>query len=359
MREALVIRREALVEKRGLDAMHRRPGSLLAPRNSQLATRQAVTLIELLVAITIIATLSAVFLGVSSAAMEQARASRTKTLVAKIHTLLMERWETYAARRVSVDTTDLPGSGPVRGRLAAWARLDATRMAMKLEMPDRWSDILLEPVSSRPPSAGSAPPDAAKTAIVRPPGSGSDYVLPVRYPALSRSYLRRYANLKTDDVATLQANQGAECLYLIVMLATGDGEARTLFGEQDFADTDGDGALEFVDGWGRSIEFIRWPAGFAPDSALMTGDPDGDHDPLDVFRVDQPAFRLLPLIYSRGPDGSTDMIVDTGAVAGIDPYAAVYGLPPFTNSLLAAVEDTNEDGTNNALDNINNHLQDK
>ncbi|MCH2114404.1 MAG: type II secretion system GspH family protein [Pirellulales bacterium] len=338
-------KREALIESRCRDAKHGRLRLLRAPRRSQLVHRAAVTLVELLVVITIIATLSTVFLGVSSAAMEQARASRTKALVAKIHTLLMERWETYATRRVGVD---LPAGLP--GQQAARVRLDATRMAMKLEMPDRWSDILLTSVSSRPPSAGWAPPV--------PNIPIGFYALPVRYPALSRSYLRRYANLKTNDAEILQANQGAECLYLIVMLATGDGEARTLFGEQDIGDTDGDGALEFVDGWGRSIEFIRWPAGFAPDSALMTGDPEGDHDPIDVFRRDLQAFRLLPLIYSRGPDGSTDMIVDTGAVTGIDPYAEAYGRPPLENNLLATVGDTNEDGTINALDNIHNHLQD-
>ena len=38
-------------------------------------------------------------------------------------------------------------------------------------------------------------------------------------------------------------NQGAECLYMVIMMATGEGEARALFGESSIGDTDGDGAL--------------------------------------------------------------------------------------------------------------------
>jgi hypothetical protein len=106
----------------------------------------------------------------------------------------------------------------------------------------------------------------------------------------------------------------------VVTLATGDGEARSLFGEKSIGDTDGDGAPEFLDGWGRPINFLRWAPGF--DSLVEinantlpgippvdVGDnPDwekaasGDHDPFDVFRVDPAAFRLIPLVYSAGRD---------------------------------------------------------
>ena len=43
-------------------------------------------------------------------------------------------------------------------------------------------------------------------------------------------------------------------------------------------DTDDDGAPEFLDGWGRPIEFIRWPTGFAERSDLMSGNSDADHE---------------------------------------------------------------------------------
>ncbi len=49
---------------------------------------------------------------------------------------------------------------------------------------------------------------------------------------------------------------------MVITLATADGEARTLFGENSIGDTDGDGAPEFVDGWGHPINFLRWAPGF-------------------------------------------------------------------------------------------------
>ena len=115
----------------------------------------------------------------------------------------------------------------------------------------------------------------------------------------------------------LTDNQGAECLYMVIMMACGDGEARTLFGESSIGDTDGDGAPEFLDGWGHPINFLRWAPGFDSQIQLNANDlampPDssdtawttaaaGDHDPFDLFRVDPLAFRLVPLIYSGGRD---------------------------------------------------------
>ena len=186
MSEARVIRREALVEKlNSRDATHRRslfscaannsqhslfpiPHSLLqrsprrpvrsrlflslATRDSRLSTRRAVTLIELLLVITIIATLSAVFLGASRSAMEHASAARTKTTIAKIHGLLMDRLATYTTRRVdiyqkvldTIDTRFLDDQD--RRRARADARLIATRELMKFEMPDRWSDVDLNEI---------------------------------------------------------------------------------------------------------------------------------------------------------------------------------------------------------------------
>ena len=93
---------------------------------------------------------------------------------------------------------------------------------------------------------------------------------------------------------------------------------RALFGESSIGDTDGDGALEFVDGWGHPISFlpghpgsnrqfssmrISWEMAkpVAANSAWLTAAA-GDHDPYDLFRIDQFAFRLVPLIFSAGRD---------------------------------------------------------
>ena len=346
--------------------------------------RRAVTLIELLITITIIATLSAAFLGASRAAMEHSHAARTKSTIAKLNGLLMERWASYTTRRADIHPDILNKintaavNNTVKGQMLADLRLLATRELMKLEMPDSWSNILLNPVGSSPQTQ----PHILST-----------------FPSLRNAYLRRYNQVifnkppgTDNNTEEIIANQGAECLYMIIMLGTGDGEARTLFSQQDIGDTDGDGAPEFLDGWGRPINFIRWPAGFVARSDLMSGDADADHDPFDAFRRDQlkdpwpeksiystttsptlnldfivemrdmyPAFRLVPLIYSAGSDGEADIDDQpyTGSATppptSLDPYAFdpdagrdVFGLP----------FDMNNDGDDNSLDNFHNHLQD-
>jgi len=352
-------------------------------RSARTAFRLGVTLIELLITITIISILSATFLGVSNLAMESAREARTKSTIGKIHGLLMEKWAEYATRRVDFDQGAVAmagGSQRDQGMALADVRLLAVRELMKLEMPDRWSDVALNSIPDSNPKSVAVGATTVLTAL----------------PAITGTYRRKLNGLR-DTVngaplngQTVRENQGAECLYMIVMLTTGDGEARSLFSEQDIGDTDGDGAPEFLDGWGRAIEFVRWPAGFISDfqpvdpvTALRL--PDQDHDPADVFRRDQvsvtippisaypgsvqpamqeirnrhttfmlSAYRLVPLIYSRGPDGEADVVVDAEEVLRLDPYAR----SSVSNEQIATVFDTNNDGDNNSLDNIHNHLQD-
>jgi hypothetical protein len=195
---------------------------------------------------------------------------------------------------------------------------------------------------------------------------------------------------------------------MIVMLMTGDGEARTMFSAQDIGDVDEDGLPEFLDGWGNPIQFLRWAPGFIAKSSLMSGDSDADHDPFDPFRRSSPnvlnpldtsyppvmqsyikalrgqnspmtpsdplvpsvrwvGFRLVPLIFSGGPDGSTDLMV---APDDPDESDEVIISDPATGALnpyLVNTEDTFATGgpsigffgdtEDNFTDNITNHLQ--
>jgi prepilin-type N-terminal cleavage/methylation domain-containing protein len=364
-----------------------------ADRTAQ--SRFGVTLIELLIAIAIIATLSALFLGASRAAMESSRASRTKTTILKLHTLLMEQWASYETRRVDLDPAVVSqvnaafGSNPQQlGNAMADIRVLALRELMKFEMPDRWSDIDL----SRPSYA------------TKPTGSRDQAaILLESVPTIARAYYRRYdkayqqavLNGKESDV---YKNQRAECLYMVIMLMTGDGEARTMFAAQDIGDVDDDGLPEFLDGWGRPIEYFRWAPGFISKSSLMSGDTDSDHDPFDPFRRSvvptvpgnfvqwpqyedypgpvanyvqslrganipaggQVGFRLVPLIFSGGPDGLTDLWVadediDTSdpSTGALDPYLA-----DGSGDFFATGGPHTQDGVDESIDNITNHLID-
>jgi hypothetical protein len=175
------------------------------------------------------------------------------------------------------------------------------------------------------------------------------------------------------------------------MNATGDGEARTLFAKQDIGDVDEDGAPEFIDGWGQPIRWMRWAPGMVSNLQPMNADGTRvDHDPLDVYRRDMPpaqgdpllpattvyptdrnfddiyqenirgrlerptnvperrAFRLVPLIYSIGPDGEAPVLVKATAAAGpLDPYF-------ITEESLQLGPDPS--ARNAWIDNITNHL---
>lgn len=287
--------------------------------------RRAVTLIELLVTMTIIAIISAAVLGTAAAAIESGRSRKTISTVEKISGLIQEKLATFETRRVDLNQATMNAiaglpTQALQGKAKADVRLLGMRELMKMEMPDRWSDV-------REPQQ-----------------------ILLNRPGLSATY---YARLMSSTPTDLHA--GAECLYLTVMYATGEGEARSLFTSQEVGDVDGDGAKEFIDGWGNPISWLRWPAGYAP-SRIMSGDADADHDPFDMYSRDIPkagrltdhfpkptspayppavtaalnsmqardggAFRLVPLIWSTGPDGEQQVNSGPdGFIADADPFS--------------------------------------
>jgi hypothetical protein len=64
-----------------------------------------------------------------------ARLAATKATVSKLNALVMQRYESYMTRRVPLDVS---GMTPQE---AAEIRLFAVRDLMRMEMPERWSDI--------------------------------------------------------------------------------------------------------------------------------------------------------------------------------------------------------------------------
>lgn len=331
--------------------------------------RRGVTLIELLITMAIMAIISAAILGTASAAMESARRSRTQQLITKIHGLLLEHLASYETRRLAIDpaivyaidsyvasaTTPqmLALRNVERGQMLADARLIAVRELMKMEMPDTAADVHHVP-----------------------------QVL-ATVPTLNAAYRR----MRTT--ASQNANDTAECLYLTVMKATGDGEARTLFAKQDIGDTDEDGAPEFIDGWGEPIKWIRWPSGLVSDLQPIDANGNRASDPLDPFRRDRQlagnaeqspsisvypprlatavndniryrykltvgppnrsAFRLVPLVYSAGPDGAPAFLVaKNDGRQPLDPFRIM------SDGTQAGAVDAAT--ASDAKDNITNHL---
>jgi prepilin-type N-terminal cleavage/methylation domain-containing protein len=384
------------------------PKSFRSPRSrsSLLVPRPSFTLVELLVAILIIGILASALLGVAAVAGESAREAKTRNLIARIHTLLMEQYDTYKSRRVKVrqkvlDAIDDPVnnnvSAAVRGSEHQQARLYALREMMLMEMPCRWSEVLLNAV----PTSPTGFPDALIPVYLDPLGGASASgtgAANFRTP-LAALYLRQYARMvgatnkltnKPNTDADIKNNEGAECLYMVVINACGDGEAKSLFSESSIGDTDGDGAPEFLDGWGHPISFLRWAPGFASDIEPNANElpdtnstpPTGigtnaaweetaklDHDPFDLFRIDIAAFRLIPLVISSGRDETFGIRMNTSnywqgisntnnpfnltGAPILSPYAKVND-PADSMSVYLGSIDTKD--TTSATDNIHNHL---
>jgi len=237
------------------------------------------TLAELLVVIMIIAVIASALLVAVAGARESARTARTKAIITTIHEFIMQRWDDYESR--PVPATNGPG-----------LRLDAMRELIRMEMPERFSDI-------RVPS--SSPPRASNRVLQAP-------------TSLTRRYLRRFATEPTAE------HEPAECLYLLLeSMEEGGDTALDAFGSSEIGDVDGDGFPEILDAWGNPIYWLRWAPAYLPSPAQYgppqaASDPKYSPDPLDYLKVhhllrdgsgnwNNDTFALIPLIYSAGADG--------------------------------------------------------
>lgn len=218
-----------------------------------LRSRRGFTLVELLITISIIGIMATMVLFAMFQAQQTANVHKTRALITKLNSIIMRRYDEYKTRRVPyIFPAVLPGNSAADQKQAAneiaRARLDCLRDIMRMEMPDRWSDVTDDPVAPFNHGIG--------TSIL------PQYVNKIARPALNQAYRTKYTNLGT---ATIE-NQGAECLYMIVMGAIAqEGDSRDFFKADDIADVDNDGFPEFVDAWNQPIEFIRWAPGYLSD----------------------------------------------------------------------------------------------
>jgi type II secretory pathway pseudopilin PulG len=277
-------------------------------------------------------------------AQEAARRAKTTNMISKLNTVIMQRYQSYMTRRVPLTRGPAEAFANFRFR-----RLQAVRELMRMEMPDRWTDVLDNPVTG------------------------------IRRPSVSRTYLRKInAANNGNGVNNGDSFQGAESLYLIVAYGAIDSDAITHFSQSDIGDVDADGLKEFLDGWGRPISFVRWPAGF--DSPRQSRDVTKDFDQFNPWRInDRPTtaqpptppglprrFALYPLIYSGGPDRKYDLATGAESANGSTvaihysmaspvPYVDPYLTIPNSTVQMAQPNDNDGDGSLDHGDNIHNH----
>jgi prepilin-type N-terminal cleavage/methylation domain-containing protein len=284
--------------------------------SKHLHRHSAFTLTELLVAISIAAMLSAMTLTAMYSATQAANESRSRSIVNKVNELLLQQWADVETRRLAYT---------VNRNFATRQRLFYTRQLMRIEFPERKSDLLL-PLQPTQMTA--------------------------RYKGYLQSLARIYNNAGPfnshgDIVAAIVAgpnspwtpqNQHAECLYLILASTRiDDGNALDFFAESEIGDVDGDGMKEILDSWGNPVAFLRWAPGHLEASGIaestQSGDWVTDPDGFDPLKADYmwndndwviKPYQLYPLVVSAGRDEQYDILFDFDEVSGDSDDAVVY-----------------------------------
>jgi prepilin-type N-terminal cleavage/methylation domain-containing protein len=277
------------------------------------------TVVELLVVMMVLGLLVAMGMSAYATALEQARISRTKVIIAKLDQIIMERYNGYLTRPVPIRGVVNAATPPAQ---VARNRLEALREIMRMELPGTQEDVLTPPTL-------------------------------VAQTSLNRSYRRRLPTGWTDDW------QSAECLYQIVA-SSRDGERSALefFSKDEIGDVDEDGAPEILDGWGNPIIFILWAPGYRSDATTpaLSMQDSTIPDPFDPLKVgphwaemdpaDKPIY-LKPLIYSFGADKERGGVqLPDGTSPLNDPFRKFGGFQAGTILDSTAV-----------ADNITNHYQ--
>jgi prepilin-type N-terminal cleavage/methylation domain-containing protein len=267
-----------------------------------IGRRSGFTLVELLVSIVIVS----ILLGLSAAGLAGVRtrgkAAKTRSTIRKLHEAIepaysssIERrlddsmWETFSQSMQPAASPPQNVEGP---RKAAWQRLVLLRALLVHEMPDQWVDV-------------------------REPGYLTSPII--------KGYVRRVDGLNLDLLG--QKNASAETLHLIVSAGV-DSDALEAFREDEIGDTDGDGAREFLDGFGTPIHFIRWAPG-----AVTAADQRAGQDPFDPYRLGGTGtFPLTPLIVSAGPDEQFSTWRDRASGIEIQHQGSAKAMPfdPYT-----------------------------
>ena len=333
-----------------------------SPQFPARSRRDGFTLVEILVVILVIAILASLITAVIGNSLNSAREAATQATITKLHRLLEERRQSIARDDLRTETrvvrTSLPGlaSNDV-------AKIVALKEVMRVQLPQRIDDLR---GADRLFGTKDDSPVLKKLQQLNPSGAGSFSTNPPTFPP-------------THDAETTSS----ELLYVALTMGTelGGGSTAIEFSSSEAVDTDGDGLMELVDGWGRPLRFYRWPTSLVlatPTSAadtrpvellisggnaqLWSSDPD---DPLGRFRLwligpnvsnhprvlnwfHAPATYHIPMIVSAGQDGELGL-EEPIDVARLGVWARLYDEDADSDGQLDSGEDRNSNGV---LDNL-------
>ena len=345
-----------LFESKVMKSMSSRGGTpaKMGPGNK----RQGMTLIELLVVLGIIVTIAGMLLFMLNGAREESRRLRTVAQVRRVNQVIAERWEELQLQPINVKRKsdqfgpgydDLPNLG-----LKKIFRLNAARERLRLEFPDRVSDVMPLPLENR-----------RRREYCQSSSAMAEIQRRVELLCGTNDWNLIYNVSSPGDSLWSLSHQGAECLYLILSSIYDDeGSALRFFSPSEIGDKDNDNIPEIWDAWGNPIQFLRWAPGFP--SPIQSQNPLESPDPFDPYLADklirdsedpiQETYLLYPLVVSAGSDGSYDLAFDFEETWSYrntsppnDPFEIKNGF------LLGMPVDLDDGVPNGNADNIDNH----
>lgn len=336
-------------------------------RTESRGARRGFTLVELLVAMGVLAILAGMVTAALVSVNGQARKARCEAELTAMNAILQSRFEEFLTLRINngaeVDRVP-PGSDDwvTLGQEASRVRLINLRDQLRYELPDRKSDLMF------PPQTSAGVPALGPTTQIRirnfdAVGAGTGigrvtYRRPV--PPVLQSYRQAIANLTGTTLGPNWADnwteqyESSECLYLILASTTVAGRnGLDSVRQSQIRDTDGDGVPEILDPWGTPIAWMRWPVGYWLTYAERANWPaltDSDRltqilqrkqelgrDQYDLLRVDwrnvdgqtssaaptdpvqvNDTFNVPPVIVSAGPDGEFDLMLRSSDSTTLD-----------------------------------------
>jgi prepilin-type N-terminal cleavage/methylation domain-containing protein len=298
--------------------------------------RDAFTLVELLIVISIIALLAALVAGATILYIGQQHENNTKDTIRKVYRELTSQWnQVISDARQDITAGKVPGDVvALAGNDTARANVIYIKLKLRQQFPMNYTEML------NPAFNGIAP---------------QEFPTPTEYS----NALAKYP-LVTPSNPPTPAESGA-CLLIALTTRSRGGKffSADHFTSQEIGDTNGDGAPELIDGWGNPLMFYRWPtlnddmAGIDPDKkGVDPGDPLGAlqanlswntptsslcqqfesmcHLVRDPSNGNVPkSVYLTTVILSLGPDGKLGIPAVTAGQP--DPMRLIHGSDPAEN----------------------------
>ncbi len=248
----------------------------------RIMQRQAFSLVELLVAVSIIVLLMALLGSAVSAARTRGAKDKAQATVIPIADILQRHFSATESSRV----------GAI---VATTARGAAIRRQITADMPDSWAEVR------------HMRDNAAEFTSAR-----------------QRGYVETLKVNPTDQYGD------AECLFMIVMQGgLADCLTCATLDSLSIGDTDSDGAPEFIDPWEMPIRYVLWPAAFEQPLGTKYFDQTAPFDGLPPAGAAGGTIR--PLVFSGGPSKLSSTEVNVGSYLGLgnacgDPADATIAL---------------------------------